>query len=779
MSGSTDARAQGIGKLSAAEQKQLGIPPDTKFYSASPFGTMNQEDARTALADNELFWIENFLLIGKSKLRTVWDQGAPLYTAAGSLKIVYFYWYNINGNVSCAVFLSDGTAVSVAYPSGTVTTISATVGTFYAGGQLPVARQYGDLFLLIGNNITSNDYWIWDGNLLYSAGTVGPYDNRDDITSPGSGYTSAPTVTVYGGSGTGVTATATVINGSVVAITVTNPGSGFTPSDAQVQVAFSGGGSDNGAILTAVLATGNIDHLELISGGSGYATAPTVTATGGGGTGFAATATITNGIVSAINITNHGSNYTSTPTIGFTGGGGIGASAVAVLSSGSVIGLTIVNPGSGFTGTPTLTFVGGGGVGANGTVSLANGQITSATMVNGGGGYTSPPAVVIESGLNNAASAVLDVMPFGVSGTSIETFQNRVWISNPAQVGPLSNGGVFNVSAPSTTTNFATSAGGLLFTSNDSWLRQEYVGLHQSNGYLYTLGDSSVSVVSNVQTSGNNPPSTTLNYLNTSAQIGAAWRDTIQDYGQSILFGNSNGVQGLYGGNVQRISKKIQDLFANAAFPPAAGAVTPSSAVANIYTIPVYLMNMTLVDPTTKTTRTVMIAWNESAWFIVSQASTMTFIGTQEISSKMSAWGTDGKSLYPLLASPSAELQKKLATKFWAAERPFIIHQPLVPYIRATDESAGQAGIALTLNMESAGLAQQIGGVGPTELPSYNVANITQPNFLAPRGELPVWAGAATAVAGAGLGMTITTRSPDLTLEDITVAYRQVGPLFG
>ncbi len=76
------------------------------------------------------------------------------------------------------------------------------------------------------------------------------------ITSGGSGYTTAPTVTFSGGGGNGAEATATVSGGRVTAITLTN----------------------NSVTGTSV--------------GSGYTTPPTITITGGSGTGAEATATI-------------------------------------------------------------------------------------------------------------------------------------------------------------------------------------------------------------------------------------------------------------------------------------------------------------------------------------------------------------------------------------------------------------------------------------------------------------------------------------------------------
>ena len=78
--------------------------------------------------------------------------------------------------------------------------------------------------------------------------------------------------------------------------------------------------------------SGQVQSIEVTAGGTGYASAPTVTFTGGGGSGAAATATVNAGAVTAITVTNRGSGYTSPPTIGFTGGGGSGATATADLS---------------------------------------------------------------------------------------------------------------------------------------------------------------------------------------------------------------------------------------------------------------------------------------------------------------------------------------------------------------------------------------------------------------------------------------------------------------
>jgi hypothetical protein len=82
-----------------------------------------------------------------------------------------------------------------------------------------------------------------------------------------------------------------------------------------------------------------VTSIQLISGGGGYTSVPTVTIIGGNGNGALATATINNGSVSAITITNSGENYTAVPTVHISGGGGSGALAKADIN----VTATIVN----------------------------------------------------------------------------------------------------------------------------------------------------------------------------------------------------------------------------------------------------------------------------------------------------------------------------------------------------------------------------------------------------------------------------------------------------
>jgi hypothetical protein len=70
-----------------------------------------------------------------------------------------------------------------------------------------------------------------------------------------------------------------------------------------------------------------------------------------------------------LNIVNGGTGYTSLPTITITGGGGTGAKFYPVVYDGSIIeierlGVSNTSRGSGYTSVPTVTVTGGGGSGA-------------------------------------------------------------------------------------------------------------------------------------------------------------------------------------------------------------------------------------------------------------------------------------------------------------------------------------------------------------------------------------------------------------------------------
>jgi hypothetical protein len=176
------------------------------------------------------------------------------------------------------------------------------------------------------------------------------------LTAGGSGYTSAPTVSLGLPGGTGTQASATATIGFPVA-SITLPALPITGCGPTPTVHFSGGGT--AAATATVDATGTITGITVTAGGS-YTTAPTVTIAAGGcglGAVSAGTAVLaTTGSVTGVTLATGGSGYTAAPTVSFSGGGGTGAAATAVIGAitTATAPLPVVEAALGLTTNPTV-----------------------------------------------------------------------------------------------------------------------------------------------------------------------------------------------------------------------------------------------------------------------------------------------------------------------------------------------------------------------------------------------------------------------------------------
>jgi FtsP/CotA-like multicopper oxidase with cupredoxin domain len=259
------------------------------------------------------------------------------------------------------------------------------------------------------------------------------------ITNPGTGYTTAPTITLTGGGGTGATATATIGSGPVASIALTNPGSGYTSIPT---VTLSGGGG-SGATAAATIGSSGVTGISITNPGSGYTSAPSVTLSGGGGTGATATATIGSGPVTSITLNNGGGLYAVAPTVTITGGGGTGATATATITNGAVSSITLTAGGSGYTSIPAVTITGGGGAGATATASVpgATGRIATITVVLAGTGYTAAPSVAISGGGGTGATATATVPANAGAVTSVTLLTPGAGYTSPPTVAITGGGG--------------------------------------------------------------------------------------------------------------------------------------------------------------------------------------------------------------------------------------------------------------------------------------------------------------------------------------------------
>lgn len=168
------------------------------------------------------------------------------------------------------------------------------------------------------------------------------------------------------GIGTTATAVASIVNGGVRYVTITNRGNNYTSAP---NVAFSTAPSGGvTAVGIATLLSGIVDicgpdetkyrvqGVELTNPGSGYTVAPKVAFIGGGGSGATGITSIGNGLVGIVTLTNGGGGYTSSPTVTFVGVSSETAVGYAEInSSGEVTQIRIRNAGLGYTVAPTIT----------------------------------------------------------------------------------------------------------------------------------------------------------------------------------------------------------------------------------------------------------------------------------------------------------------------------------------------------------------------------------------------------------------------------------------
>jgi hypothetical protein len=200
--------------------------------------------------------------------------------------------------------------------------------------------------------------------------------------------------------------------GSVGAIGLVSGGSNYTSAPT---VTISAPNDANGVQATAVCTistnAGGVVGFNITAIGSGYTSVPIVTIAApnlSNGVQATASATIQSGGIVALSVTNIGSGYTSQPSVSITGGGGSGATANAVVSMGQVSSVSLTNAGTGYTQAPTITFSGGGGSGANAIAQINTFAVgaMAVSVTNGGSGYSSEPTITISGGGGTGANAV-------------------------------------------------------------------------------------------------------------------------------------------------------------------------------------------------------------------------------------------------------------------------------------------------------------------------------------------------------------------------------------
>ncbi len=332
------------------------------------------------------------------------------------------------------------------------------------------------------------------------------------VTASGSGYTSAPTVSITGGGGSGATATASIyqLPTGITSVTLTNPGAGYTSVPAVTITPSDGNGS--GAAVNAILA--NSVPVQSVSWTSSppacYAAGAALTV---GFNPAGATASVTktgntciysftaSGKCDSKNVTGVVTASNGTGTVAFAGSVTAGSNKSAVANTPTNPGnystvpttFSVASPCSAVTITPTYGVqINTINVTAGGSYQAGNppiATISGATPVGG-----APSATAILSGSASPGPVVSLTIPVGGNGSGY-TANPSLIIAPPCT--PLSAcGGVQATGTASITPSFGVS--GIQVTNAGT-------GYSQSNPPTVTLsggGGSGATAVASVGSGG-------------------------------------------------------------------------------------------------------------------------------------------------------------------------------------------------------------------------------------------------------------------------------------
>lgn len=450
---------------------------------------------------------------------------------------------------------------------------------------------------------------------------------------------------------------------------------------------------------------------------------------------------------------------TFTNTISFFAFGNIGSTPYAIIihSDGSIDTMNtntlVVNniAAAGTIQNPSRTTVGVGQYGSQ-YILIVSAQNNGYFIWDGATFY--PPGASFPGG---------GVVPMAINGTYLETYQGRVWIVSGASL---------TFSAPGSVIDFTTGDGGGSITSTDSFLRVKYVSLIQTNGFLYLIGDSSLSYISGVQTSGT-PPVTVFTLLNADPEVGSPYPGSVTTFGRSVIFVNNFGVHINYGAAVTKVSDPLNGVFNSASPAGTPAGFTPSAAKAVIFGIKVWMLLIPIVDPVTGQQVNKIMIWDGKKWFASGQGVNLIYIQYQEINSVLTAWGTDGTNLYQLFAQPSTSFTKTVQSKLW--DKPIgyqMVKTTGRLYGLAQYFSFSSPNVNVSIDNEN-GPSASSSVIVPNTITVVNASGISIPTINALGAIVPVLSSSgsyskigAIAVGQQGilLGMTATTNAADLAI---------------
>jgi hypothetical protein len=225
--------------MAAVEQQK-------KYAVVKDFKGINTKNNRTVIDDGEFGWLENAMPIGFGNLRII--EGNEQVNVTWAQEVTFLGSVNISNNEYILGFQDDGSAQYVNLTTGTTGNIAA-AGTF-SNSNVMITQWKNERALIID---PVNGYKTWDGTNLHDVGSV----NSITINNGGSNYSASNTTVSFSApnqaNGIQATGTVVIVSGSVSEIVMTECGTGYTSAPS---VTISGGGSNANVTCTILNQSG-------------------------------------------------------------------------------------------------------------------------------------------------------------------------------------------------------------------------------------------------------------------------------------------------------------------------------------------------------------------------------------------------------------------------------------------------------------------------------------------------------------------------------------------
>jgi hypothetical protein len=245
--------------MAAVEQKK-------SYFVSKDFKGVNVKNNRTAIGEGEFAWLENTQPIGYGNIKIV-NSPQNVANVSFANTVTYMASANINNTEFMFAFQQNGSAQYVNIETNTQGNLAA--ANTFSNADVQIVQWKNERILIID---PAKGYKTWDGANLVSIGSIGTVT----VNNGGANYV-APTVT-FGTPGEtgGVTATGEVVlvGNAVSQIIVTEAGSGYT--SAPTVTITDTGGNGAGANVTCTLFSQNGNSIATFSGRTWIADGRTV-----------------------------------------------------------------------------------------------------------------------------------------------------------------------------------------------------------------------------------------------------------------------------------------------------------------------------------------------------------------------------------------------------------------------------------------------------------------------------------------------------------------------